>query len=245
MLSKSQIKHYRSLSLKKNRDKARIFVAEGPKLVLDLLPYFEPEVIIIEDSYRTEFKDFEVEITEREDIQKISLQKHPQGVYATFKRKVSNLHHCHPEKELVLAMDDVQDPGNMGTIIRICDWFGIKHIVCSNQTVDIYNPKVVQSTMGALGRVNVHYTDLKTYIEQSKAPAFGTFLKGENIYSNQLPENGIIVMGNEGNGISKPIEESITHKLFIPPFPGNSNTSESLNVATATAIVCSEFRRKA
>ncbi|MFB6319995.1 TrmH family RNA methyltransferase [Saccharicrinis sp. FJH54] len=244
MLSKSQLKYYRALGLKKNRDNELVFVAEGPKLVLDLLPYFKPESILIERKFEDEFNGFKVEVVDSADIQKISLQKHPQGVFAVFKRKRTDLSLCDPGKELILALDDIQDPGNLGTIIRLCDWFGITNIVCSKGTVDVYNPKVVQSTMGALGRINIHYTDLTDFLRISGAPVYGTFLEGEDIYSSDLTSNGIIVMGNEGNGISDAVSDLVTHKLLIPPYPGNSQTSESLNVATATAIVCSEFRRR-
>jgi RNA methyltransferase, TrmH family len=244
MLSKSRVKYYRSLGLKKNRDKDAIFVAEGPKLVLDLLPYFEPDIILAESKYLHDLSEFSPEIVDKDDIQKISLQKHPQGVYAVFKRKPTNLKSCDPSKELVLALDNIQDPGNMGTIIRICDWFGIRNIICSSGTVEVYNPKVVQSTMGALGRLNIHYTDLASFLNNSNYRVYGTFLEGKPIYKAELSLNGVIVMGNEGNGITDAVSELVTHKLYIPPFPENSQTSESLNVATATAIVCAEFRRR-
>lgn len=243
MLSKSQVKHFRSLGIKKNRDKANVFVAEGPKLVLDLLAYFKPETILVEDKHKGGFKGFNVDVVECGDIQKISLQKQPQGVFAIFKRKKTDLSLCDPDNDLILALDDIQDPGNLGTIIRICDWFGLNNVICSEGTVNVYNPKVVQATMGALGRVTVHYTDLNSFLKLTDAPVYGTFLEGETIYSSKLTANGTIVMGNEGNGISADVAKQITKKLFIPPFPGNTNTSESLNVATAAAIVCSEFRR--
>jgi len=149
-------------------------------------------------------------------------------------------------KDLSLALDCVQNTGNLGTIIRIADWFGISNIFCSPDTADVYNPKVVQAAMGALANVNVHYVDLQQFIKRAKEneiPVFGTFLEGKNIYKQKLPKNGIIVLGNEGNGISTEIESLITEKLFIPNFSNNNQTSESLNVAVAAAIVCSEFRR--
>lgn len=148
---------------------------------------------------------------------------------------------------LCLALDDVQDPGNLGTIVRIADWFGIEHIFCSNGTADIYNPKTVQATMGAIARVKLHYCNLSDFIgkaSEKNIPIFGTFLNGENIYTQPLPKNGIIIMGNEGNGISEQIAQKVSHRLLIPNYPQGCETSESLNVAVATAIVCAEFRRR-
>jgi TrmH family RNA methyltransferase len=141
----------------------------------------------------------------------------------------------------------VQDPGNLGTIIRIADWFGIRNIVCSHDTADCYNPKVVQASMGAIFRVRMHYLDLAVFLaegSQNKVPVYGTFMEGENIYQSGLSANGILVMGNEGNGISPKIEKLVQHKIHIPSFSFGETGSESLNVATATAICCSEFRRR-
>ena len=143
---------------------------------------------------------------------------------------------------LVVAVDDVRDPGNLGTIIRLCDWFGIKTLYCSEESVDVYNPKVVQATMGSIGRVNVVYGNLTQFLLKTKLPVFGTFMDGKNIYQEQLSREGIIVMGNEANGISKPIEALVSHRIAIPRF-GELQATESLNVATATAIVLSEFKR--
>jgi len=146
---------------------------------------------------------------------------------------------------LCLALDEVQDPGNLGTIIRIADWFGIEHIFCSQGTADVYNPKVVQATMGALARVHVHYVNLSELIDSlPDIPVYGTFLDGTNIYEQELSQTGIIVMGNEGNGISPEVRKVINRRLYIPNYPANRPTSESLNVAVATAITCAEFRRR-
>ena len=146
---------------------------------------------------------------------------------------------------LCLALDDIQDPGNLGTIIRLADWFGIENIFCSHGTVDVYNPKVIQATMGALARVKLHYCDLVKLITSVKdIPIFGTFLDGNNIYGEDLSKNGLIIMGNEGNGVSKEVSKLINKKLYIPNYPTSRETSESLNVAIATAIVCAEFRRR-
>jgi TrmH family RNA methyltransferase len=150
------------------------------------------------------------------------------------------------EGKLSLALDDIQDPGNMGTIIRLADWFGIDFIICSNSTVDVFSPKVVQASMGAISRVKVIYCDLqKTLSEYNKLiPIYGTFMGGSNIYNEKLASKAIIVMGNEGNGISPDVEKLITDKIHIPSFATNRSTVESLNVAMATSIVCSEFRRR-
>ena len=143
---------------------------------------------------------------------------------------------------LVVALDDVRDPGNLGTIIRLCDWFGIDTLLCSEETVDAYNPKVVQATMGSLSRVTIVYASLEKVLSKSTLPIFGTFMDGNAIYNESLPTEGIIVMGNEANGISKPIEALINQRIAIPRF-GKLQQTESLNVATATAIILSEFRR--
>jgi TrmH family RNA methyltransferase len=173
------------------------------------------------------------------DLKKISALSSPNDCLAIFKipeeKKINN-------EGLIIALDDIRDPGNLGTIIRLCDWFGISQIVCSEQTVDIYNPKVIQATMGSVARVNLSYVNLELYLGEAKTAIFGTFMDGENIYKKQLPQEGIIVIGNEANGISKGVENKITQKIAIPRF-GNLQLTESLNVATATAIVLSEFRR--
>ena len=145
-----------------------------------------------------------------------------------------------------MALDDIQDPGNLGTIIRLADWFGIEHIICSPNTVDVYNPKTIQATMGGIARVKVYYTPLPDLIKSlGDTPIYGTLLNGDNMYSQRLSRNGLIIMGNEGNGISKEVESLITRKLYIPNYPQSRETSESLNVAIATAVVCAEFRRQA
>ena len=165
---------------------------------------------------------------------------------AVFEQPSDPLDYLYPQHSLCLALDDIQDPGNLGTIIRLADWFGIEHIYCSLSTVDVYNPKAVQATMGALARVKLHYTSLTDCIEALNAPAhvYGTFLKGDNLYTQKLSSNGLIVMGNEGNGISPDVEKLINRRLYIPNYPMERSTSESLNVAMATAIVCAEFRRQ-
>ena len=179
------------------------------------------------------------EVTEAE-LQKVSCLQHPQQVLALFEMpKVAVQGEA--SKELCLALDGVQDPGNLGTIIRIADWFGIKTIYCSEETADAWNPKVIQATMGSIARVKMIYTDLKALIEKAEVPVYGTLLDGQDIYTQPLSKEGIIVMGNEGNGISQEIRKLITHRLLIPKY---QEGPESLNVAIATAITCSEFRRR-
>ena len=149
------------------------------------------------------------------------------------------------QQQLCLALDDVQNPGNLGTIVRLADWFGIEHIFCSRGCADIYNPKTVQATMGGLARVQVHYMDLPQMLSllPEDVPVYGTFLDGDNLYKKSLDNRGLIVMGNEGKGISSSVEAFVTERLYIPNYPAGRATSESLNVAIATAIVCAEFRR--
>lgn len=252
-LSKNQIKFITSLSLKKNRDVSSLFVAEGNKLVADLLPLFGCELIAATDEWIAENKDklvavdsASVVIASKEEIKKASALNAPQNVIAVFRKRENRFSEEFLAGCLTLMLDTVQDPGNLGTIIRIADWFGIKNIICSKETADVYNPKVVQASMGAVGRVNLHYCDLCAFVDglKGKYPIFGTFLDGENIYARSLPQEAIVVMGNEGNGISDALAARITDKLLIPNYPAGEETSESLNVAVATAIVCSEFRRR-
>lgn len=248
MLSKNKIKYIRSLELKKNRKETQTFLAEGHKLVGDLLEYFPCRFLAATSQWlHTHPKVQADEIAEvsEEELSRISLLKSPQEVLAVFEQPHYPFNPMIAKEELCLALDDVQDPGNLGTIVRIADWFGIRHIFCSAGTADIYNPKTVQATMGAIARVQLHYCNLSETISLlSDVPVFGTFLDGENIYTQNLSRCGIIVMGNEGKGISPEISKLINRKLLIPNFPKDSKTSESLNVAVATAITCSEFRRR-
>ena len=179
-------------------------------------------------------------------LKQTSLLQTPQDVLAVFKIPEHNCGLEIARTELVLALDGIQDPGNLGTIVRIADWFGIKHIFCSNDTADIYNPKATQATMGAISRVELHYIDLAKELKQlsKQIPVYGTLLNGNDIYKSELSNNGIIIMGNEGNGISKEVCSLITAPLYIPSYPADAPTSESLNVAVATAITCAEFRRR-
>ena len=238
MLSKNQIKFVHSLELKKNRKREHLFVAEGPKVVGDLLKAGFRHHSIFSTSPRQDGQF----VTE-EELQRISFLQHPQEILAVFEI---------PDPEyrpinlngLSLALDGIQDPGNLGTIIRIADWFGIDAIYCSQETADAYNPKVVQATMGSIAHVPITYCNLVELLSKVECPIFGTLLDGEDIYQEELQKNGIIVMGNEGNGISQEVRPLITHKLLIPNFSNSKETAESLNVAIATAITCSEFKRR-
>ena len=265
MISKNKIKYIRSLELKKNRNKEGKFVAEGFKVVDDLLA-LQPADLIVATSEWLKGKHLApqteaIEVTE-EELKKVSFLQHPQQVLAVFrqdtgcnKQDSNNSQEEAEEKnfgfskintqELSLALDGVQDPGNLGTIIRIADWFGITHIYCSQDTADVYNPKVVQATMGSIARVKVEYGNLLALVESlpTDVPVYGTLLDGDNIYQQQLENRGLIVMGNEGKGISPALAKKVNRRLLIPNFPEGRATADSLNVAIATAITCSEFRR--
>lgn len=238
MLSKNTLKYITSLGQKKYRDRERVFVAEGPKLILDLCA----AGLQLESLYSTDpgvFPDIDSEVITDRELKKISNQKTPNTALAVFQMKTDS-----PIKNsgLILALDGVQNPGNLGTIIRLCDWFGVSDLVCSSATADCYNPKVVQASMGALARVAVHYKDdLADWLKGHEQAVFGGFMKGENVYEKSLPEAAILVMGNEGQGISDTTAAIIETKLSIPNFGGGKG--ESLNVATATAVLLSEFRR--
>lgn len=248
MLSKNKIKFIRSLEQKKFRKENGVFLAEGNKLVADLYGHFNCRMLVATGAWlenNSIIKADEIIEAQHEEISRASLLKNPQDVLAVFDIPSYDTDFTLPRKELCLALDDVQDPGNLGTIIRIADWFGIEHIFCSSGTADAFNPKTVQATMGALARVKLHYCNLSNLITGlSDVPVFGTFLDGNDMYKEELSANGLIVMGNEGNGISKEISQMINKRILIPNFPQGCETSESLNVAVATAIVCSEFRRR-
>jgi TrmH family RNA methyltransferase len=238
MISKSQIKYVRSLELKKHRRQEGVFVAEGPKVVDDLLKCGFRAVQVFATKEWSGRSECSQEVTD-EELRKLSFLQHPQQVLAVMRLPDAQV--PTPDSTLTLALDGVQDPGNLGTIIRIADWFGIETIYCSEDTADAWSPKVVQATMGSIGRVRMVYTDLSELIKAYDGPVYGTLLDGDDIYSQPLTETGIIVMGNEGNGISAPIRQLISHRLLIPQF---HEGPESLNVAIATAITCSEFRRR-
>lgn len=248
MISKNKIKFIRSLEQKKFRKENGVFLAEGNKLVSDLSNFFNCKILVATQQWMDTNKDIiadEKIYVEKDELSRASLLKTPQDVLAVFEIPSYTLSMDCPKNELCLALDDVQDPGNLGTIIRIADWFGIKNIYCSHGTADAFSPKTVQATMGALARVKLHYCNIKELISSlNDVPVFGTFLDGDNIYNNTLSSNGLIVMGNEGNGISKEVSELINRRILIPNYPQGNETTDSLNVAVATAIVCSEFRRR-
>ena len=240
MLSKNQIKLIKSLESKKFRKREGLFVAEGPKVVGDLLRAgYQPLAIFSTEPHP------DAELITDDELHRISFLQHPQEVLAVFHiptpQESSNFH---LPADICLALDGVQDPGNVGTIIRIADWFGITHIYCSPDTADVYNPKVVQATMGSLAHVQITYCDLVPLLRDAAVPVYGTLLDGQDIYQQPLSREGVIVMGNEGNGISPEVRQLVSHKLLIPNFNKNAETAESLNVAIATAITCSEFRRR-
>ena len=249
MLTKNQIKWVHSLELKKNRKKEGLFVAEGPKVVGDLQRAGYRAHTIFSTTERPN-----AQLVTDDELRKLSFLQHPQEVLAVFEINLSpklgddkGLNNGFSSSDLnglSLALDGVQDPGNLGTIIRIADWFGIQTIYCSEDTADCYNPKVVQATMGSLAHVHIIYTDLEALIKSAHCPIYGTLLDGQNIYEQQLSPEGIIVIGNEGNGISPAIRQLVTHKLLIPNYNTSGETAESLNVAIATAITCAEFRRR-
>ena len=236
MLSKNEIKEIKALGQKKFRDERGLFVVEGEKLVAEALGS-GCEVVA----------HYRVEDIGEDAMARISQLTHPSPALAVV-RQPAPAPFTLVSDELVLALDGVRDPGNLGTILRIADWFGIQQILASEDTVEVYNPKVVQATMGAIFRVRVHYCDLPSQLQSMKdcaaIPVYGTFLDGDNIYEMPSTKGGIIVMGSEANGISPEVAATVTKRLYIPPFPHDAHTSESLNVAVATAITCAEFRRR-
>jgi len=240
MVSKNQIKLIKSLQQKKYRLANELFIAEGVKVIQELLQsnFVLEHLFISENIFVAIPTEKKTQVSE-DDLKKISALSTASNCLAVFKiPKDSKVE----TSGLIVALDDIRDPGNLGTIIRLCDWFGIQQIWCSKETADVYNPKVIQATMGSIARVNVSYVDLNEYISKSKLPVFGTFMDGENVYNQKLPAAGILVLGNEANGISKELEKIITHRIAIPRF-GDIQKTESLNVATATAIFLSEFKR--
>ena len=245
MISKNQIKYIRQLELKKYRKREGVFVAEGPKVVGDLLRRYQPVAIYATAEWQGEGA---TPITD-DELRRISFLQHPQQILALFPipetSAAANSQFLILNSQLSLALDGVQDPGNLGTIIRIADWFGIDTIYCSEDTADAYNPKVVQATMGSIAHVNIIYTDLLKLFDSLPPtfPVYGTLLDGDDIYQQPLSNEGIIVMGNEGNGISEAIRQKVNRRLLIPCFR-EGDTAESLNVAIATAITCSEFKRR-
>jgi TrmH family RNA methyltransferase len=239
-ISKNQLKLITSLSQKKYRQKHKLFIAEGIKVVNEILDAaFNVEMLFCTDNFSTTILDEKITRISETDLKKISNLKTPNKVLGIFKiPDEKTLQH----NGLILALDAINDPGNLGTIIRLCDWFGISKLICSLETVDCYNPKVVQASMGSLTRVSIHYVELETYLNETNLPTFIADMEGENVYKNNLPKEGILIMGNEANGVSNEIKNLVKNKICIPRF-GETQETESLNVATATAILLSEFKR--
>jgi TrmH family RNA methyltransferase len=246
-LSKNKLKYIRSLKEKKFRIEHKAFVAEGVRLVSDLLPHISCRLLAATgDFLRTcdlsNVEEF-VEVSE-EELAAASFLKTPQQVLAVFRQPEYAIDFSDLKNRLSLVLDGIQDPGNLGTIVRLADWFGIENVFCSKDTADIFNPKTVQATMGALARVKLHYIDLAPFLEKTMdIPLYGTFLDGNNLYEQTLGSTGILVMGNEGNGIRPEIAKFVKRRLLVPSYPAGRKTSESLNVAVAAAIICAEFRR--
>ena len=246
MLTKADIRLVRSLADKRARTDEGLFVAEGGKLIGEL----RASTLRIRRIYALDgvFAGEDVTTVSPKEMERLSLLKTPSDSLALVEIPRRRLDPAKLRRSLVLALDDVQNPGNLGTIVRLADWFGIGDVVCSEATADCFNPKVVQATMGAILRVRVHYCDLEAYLAAERAagtPIYGTFLEGDDIYRTQLSPTGIVLMGNEGRGVTPACAAQVTRKLFIPPYPAERHATESLNVAMATGLVCAEFRRQA
>lgn len=245
-MTKAEIQQLRALKDKRERDRERLFIAEGEKLVEEILDsHFVVRRVLTTDA---KHKGANIELITKQEMERISQLTTPTTMLAVVEQPNNRLSidkFCH---KLVVALDGVQNPGNLGTIIRLADWFGVEEIICSRECADCYNPKVVQATMGAILRVRIHYVDnlskLLHEVRDMGMNIYGTLLDGNNIYHEKLDNKGIIVMGNEGRGVSDECRNILTHKLLIPPFPADCPTSESLNVAMATGIILSEFRRR-
>ena len=243
-MTKAEIQYVRSLADKRVRDAEGVFLAEGEKLIGEILA----SKLHIRKIYSTR-NDFggSAEMVGEKEMERLSQLKTASQCIAVVEKPRWRVPEVADGKRLSLALDGVQNPGNMGTIIRLADWFGVEDVFCSEECADCFNPKVVQATMGAILRVRVHYVDLATLLKRSVAegtPIYGTMLDGENIYGSEFEPRGVIVMGNEGQGVSKECQQHFTHRLLIPAYPADRQGSESLNVAMATGIICAEFRRR-
>jgi len=255
MITNNQKKHIRSLQQKKFRNECKEFVAEGNTLVTDLIKSNFRMVMLISTnkwlcSNMHLFRGTDtllIEVTDKE-MEQLSYMASTAPVIGIFKIPEIQLQADILKNSLSIVLDDIKDPGNLGTIIRLADWFGIMNIVCSKETVDVYNPKVIQATMGSVARVQIFYTELTEFLGtyKNKIKVFGSFLNGDDIYQKQLPENALVIIGNEAKGISEKILPFIDEKILIPPYPlkTNSQKAESLNASAALAIICSEFRRR-
>ena len=240
MVSKNQIKLITSLQHKKYRIEHQLFIAEGVKVIQELLA----SNFVLEHLFETEAIFEHVTISQKTvikeaDMKRITALSSASSCLAIFKIPPASKIDT---KGLIVALDDIRDPGNLGTIIRLCDWFGVTQLLCSPETVDMYNPKVIQATMGSITRVKVNYVDLNAYLLQNSLPVFGTFMDGKSLYKDAIPKEAILILGNEANGISVELGKNIKNRIAIPRF-GDIQKTESLNVASATAIFLSEFRR--
>ncbi len=262
MLAKNEAKFINSLKLKKNRDQEGLFVAEGVKIVNDLLHSgMKVKTIYSSRNFQLSIFNYHIDVIriKESELKRISSLNSPNEVLAVCEIPHYNLDHAILGKQLSLVLDTIQDPGNLGTIIRIADWFGIESIICSPETVEVYNPKVIQATMGSISRVKVHYTELPAFMEAQQKQTkrgedfavYGAALDGENLYETDLKAKGFVVIGNESRGISSDLLPFITHKICIPSFSlpltglqAGISSAESLNAAIATAVICSEFRRR-
>jgi len=250
MLSKNKIKLFNSLKLRKYRKKHRLFLAEGEKIVFDLLSSkYICRYLIVEENF--DLPSFTLIVPEiiyckADDIKKISTLKTPPQVIGVFETQYADILTSDIENSLSVFADDIQDPGNLGTIVRTADWFGIKQVICSEQTADIYNPKAVQASMGALAGIRIMYCKAEDFFDRFSGnfPVYGTFMQGENIYTSELTSTGMIVMGNEGSGITELTSTYITRKISIPASTLNKPSAESLNVSSAAAVIFSEFYRR-
>lgn len=247
MLSKNEIKFIHSLALKKRRDEEGLFVAEGPKLVGELMGAFRCKKLVVEEGFCFDAAAWGVEAEQvnRATMERATLLTTPHQVLAVFVKPDA----VKPEsiagiagRELCIALDGIQNPGNLGTIVRTADWMGIRHVFCSPDTADIYSPKALQATMGSAARVKVSYVGLGETLAKCNAPVWGTFLDGENVFTANLEQRGIVVIGNEGNGISREVEQTVTRRIYIPPYPINRTAVESLNASIAAAITLAAFR---
>ena len=249
MWSKNKLKFVRSLAQKKYRDAEGAFLAEGPKAVGELAARFNCRLLVATADYLSanpHIRAAEVDEVSLRELAQASCLTTPHDVLAVFDKPVAPAPFQLSTTRLSLVLDGVQDPGNLGTIIRLADWFGIPDVICSRDTADAFAPKVVQATMGALARVQVVYADLPALLKTVPRdfPVYGTFMEGDNIYAAPLSPNGLLVMGNEGNGISPEVGSLVNRRIHIPSFPLGRPTGESLNVAVATAVACAEFRRQ-
>ena len=253
MIGKSTIKLIKSLAIKKYRIRENLFLVEGDKNVVEVLnseykieKLFATKSFIAENENRCKKATSIIEV-EHVEIKKASVLQNPQNSLAICSLPEKQIFPKILNDNLSVYLDDIQDPGNLGTIIRICDWFNVEYLFCSPNTVDLWNPKVIQASMGSFCRVQIIETDfmpVANLAKLSEAPVFGAVLDGNNIYTETLPKKAILIMGNEGKGIQKELKNMIDRKIKIPEFSDNNESAESLNVSVATAVICSEFKRQ-